>query len=111
MEVTFKNAKLAKLCNSDKKLRGEYGERMAGLIQRRLHELHDAGTLDDMSQVTGARCHQLVAKLKGCLAVDLVHPNRLVFKPANDPLPTKPDGGLDWSQVDAIEIVGIGDYH
>jgi proteic killer suppression protein len=45
------------------------------------------------------------------IAVDLVHPDRLVFKPADDPPPRKPDGGLDWTQVRSIEIVGIGDYH
>lgn len=37
MEVTFSSARLQKLCNSDKRLRGEYGARMASLIQQRLY--------------------------------------------------------------------------
>ena len=36
MEVGFANARLAKLCNSDAKLRGKYGPRMAARIQQRL---------------------------------------------------------------------------
>ncbi len=111
MDVTFTNSKLAKLCNSAKKLRGEYGERMANIIQQRLVELDDADTLEDMRFVVGARCHELTQNLKGLLAVDLVHPDRLAFKPADDPVPRKDDGGLDWSKVLRVEIVAIGDYH
>ena len=48
---------------------------------------------------------------QGQLAVDLVHPKRLVFEPDHDPLPTNAAGGLDWSQVTAIVIVEIVDYH
>ena len=111
MEVTFTNARLHKLCNSAQKLRGKYGPRMADLIQRRLLELADAVTLEDMSAVVGARCHPLKANLKGLFAVDLVHPDRLAFKPAHDPIPVKPDGGINVARVTAIEVVGIGDYH
>lgn len=111
MEVTFTNSKLQKLCNSEAKLKGEYGPRMALKIQQRLYELADADTLADMSTVVGARCHPLVANLAGLFAVDLVHPDRLAFRPANDPLPLRPDGGIDTARVTAIEVVGIGDYH
>jgi plasmid maintenance system killer protein len=110
MEVTFANSKLAKTCNSDKKLRGEYSSRMAELIQQRLADLAAVECLEDMRSLPG-RCHELSQNLKGRLAVDLVHPDRLVFKPVEDPLPAKPDGGLDWAKVHHIEVVGIGDYH
>lgn len=111
MEVTFANARLHKLCNSAGKLRGKYGPRMALLIQQRLMELSDAPTIEDMYAVVGARCHPLTGNRSGQFAVDLVHPDRLVFKPSNDPLPVKPDGGLDVARVTEIEVVGIGDYH
>lgn len=111
MEVSFANSKLQKLCNSDKKLRGEYGQRMANLIQQRLAELSAADTLEDMRTLPGARCHELTQNLKGLLAVVLVHPDRLAFRPKESPLPKKQDGGLDWSRVRHIEIAGIGDYH
>ena len=36
---------------------------------------------------------------------------RLVFQPDHEPTPIKRDGGIDWSQVTAVTIVFIGDYH
>jgi proteic killer suppression protein len=43
--------------------------------------------------------------------VDLDHPYRLIFIPANDPIPRKQDGGLDWCAVTQIEILEIVDPH
>ena len=57
------------------------------------------------------RCHQLTENLDGLFAVDLVHPNRLVFAPDHDPVPELSGGGVDWSKVTKIEVAGIGDYH
>lgn len=111
MEVSFANSKLQKLCNSAKKLRGDYGPRMADLIQQRLVELRDAKTLEEMRLLPAAGCHELKHNLKGLLAVNLVYPDRLAFKPIDSALPKKPAGGLDWHGVERIEIVGIGDYH
>lgn len=110
MEVTFSTKKLQKLCNSEKKLRGDYGNRMASLIQRRLTDLAAVTNLEEMRLLPG-RCHELKADLKGRLAIDLVHPERLIFVPANNPLPQKSDGGLDWSNITKVKIVDIGDYH
>ena len=110
MEISFATSKLAKLCNSEKKLRGAYGPRMAGLIQQRLMDLAAAETLESMRDVPG-RCHQLTENLDGLFAVDLVHPDRLVFAPDHDPVPQSSGGGVDWSKVTKIEVAGIGDYH
>lgn len=111
MEVTFANHKLQKLCKSESKLRGQYGPRMARIIQQRLLELRDVETLEEMRMFPAARCHQLTQNLDGLLAVSLVHPDRMVFRVADEPVPKKPDGGLDWTQVRAIEIAATGDYH
>ena len=43
--------------------------------------------------------------------MDLDHPYRLIFRPANDPIPKKADGGIDWSAVTIIEILGVEDTH
>jgi plasmid maintenance system killer protein len=110
MEVTFSSAKLGKLCNSQKKLRGKCGPKMAALIQQRLVDLAAAKTLEDMRSLPG-RCHELRENLDGLLAVDLVHPQRLLFEPADDPKPLKEDGGLDWNGVTKVTIVAIEDYH
>lgn len=111
LEIAFRNRKLEKICNSAKEMRGKLGPRMADKLQQRLSELAAAETLDDMRHLPGARCHQLTADLKGRFAVDLVHPDRLVFSPDHDPVPEKDDGGLDWRGVTAICIDGVGDYH
>lgn len=109
MEISFETAKLAKLCSSEKKLRGKYGPRQAGLIQQRLLDLAAAETLAVMRLLPG-RCHELVGNFADHLAIDLVHPDRLVFRPDHDPVPRK-DGALVWGAVTQIEVVGIGDYH
>ena len=57
------------------------------------------------------RCHELTSgRRKGQLTVDLDHPYRLVFVPKHDLLPLR-EGGLDWSRVTAIEIIGVEDTH
>ena len=111
MEISFSNSRLQKLCNAENKLRGQYGKRMTLLIQQRLAELSAAETLADMRCIVAAHCHELKQNFKGFLAVSLEHPDRLVFRPANDPVPLKSDGGLDWVKVTSIEVIGIGDYH
>jgi plasmid maintenance system killer protein len=111
MEIGFPTTKTAKLFNSESKLRGEYGPRMAALIQQRLKELSAAENLEQMRKLPGARCHELLQDRAGTFAVDLVHPKRLIFKPDHDPVPTGTGGGIDWSQVTKIEFVEIDDYH
>jgi hypothetical protein len=110
MEIAFNTAKLAKLCNSAKKLRGEYGPRMGSLIQQRLSELAGADNLRVMKTLPG-RCHELTSNFKGSLAVDLVYPDRLVFNPNHDPVPIDKDGVLSWGKVTKVIVIGIGDYH
>jgi proteic killer suppression protein len=43
--------------------------------------------------------------------VDLEQPHRLLFIPANNPVPIGEDGGLDRTQVTEIEIIEIVDTH
>lgn len=57
------------------------------------------------------RRHQLIGRREGQYAVDLVHPHRLVFEPANEPLPQTEDGGIDVKRVTAIMILDVVDYH
>lgn len=110
MEITFATEKLHKLCNSASKLRGDLGPRMAAITMRRIADLEAAASLEVMRLLPG-RCHELTENLRGHLALDLEHPDRLVFRPANVPLPVDESGRLDWSKVTEVEIVAIGDYH
>ncbi len=111
MEIHFGTRKLEKLCSSEKEMKKKLGTRMVKLLQQRLAQLAAAGTLLDMKHLPGARCHELHQDRKGQLAVDLEHPQRLIFEPNHDPVPTKPDGGLDWLQVTSILVIEITDYH
>jgi proteic killer suppression protein len=43
--------------------------------------------------------------------LDVDHPYRLLFVPDHDPVPAKDDGGLDWTHVTAVRIIGIEDTH
>lgn len=110
MEVTFARPKEFKICCSAEKLNAEYGERMAALIQTRLADLAAVENLEVMRTLPG-RCHELHANLAGYLALDLVHPQRLIFKPIDEPLPRTKGGSLDWKGVRSVEIWRIGDYH
>ena len=110
MDIEFANGRMQKACNSAKDMKREWGERMAKKLQQRLSELAAANTLEDMRTMPG-RCHELRADRRGQLALDLVHPKRLVFSPCHNPIPTRHDGGLDWSKVSKITILGVVDYH
>jgi proteic killer suppression protein len=47
----------------------------------------------------------------GQFAVDLKYPYRLIFLPANKPIPVDINGGIDLTRVTEIEILEIVDYH
>lgn len=84
---------------------------MTRKLQQRLMELNAAPCLADISKVPPPRCHHLSGDRDGQLSVDLEHPYRLLFIPANDPIPLTQHGGLDWTKVTEIEIVEIIDTH
>jgi plasmid maintenance system killer protein len=106
VDISFQSRKMAKEFNAQAQLVRRYGPRRAKLIRRRLDELRAAETLEVMSTIPRARCHELHQNLAGKLAVDLDHPYRLIFEPAHDPIPRKDDdGGLDWKRVTAIRIL------
>jgi len=111
MEISFDKPKLQKLCNSSGKLQGKYGPECAQKIMRRLAELKAAASLDVLRSLPQCRCHQLTADYDGCLAVDLQHPLRLIFRPDHDPLPLDAANGLIWASVTRVRIQEIIDYH
>ena len=111
MDIYFKTRKLQKLCSKESLATKELGAKSARKLQQRLMELYAADTLDDISKLPPARCHELKGNRKGQLAVDLAEGLRLVFIPATNPAPTKEAGGLDWRKVTEIEIIAIENYH
>ena len=110
MKVFFHSKKLQKMCSTEKAMLTQMGQR-ARKLKMRLMELQAADNLQQISRVPPPRCHELSGDRKGQFSVDLDHPYRLIFIPADDPLPTRDDGGLDWGRVTAVEILEIADTH
>lgn len=81
------------------------------MIRRRMDDLRAAETLVDFRTLPQARCHELKGDRHGQLSLQLKHPYRLIITPAHDPIPRKDDGGLDWTQVTAVLILEVVDYH
>ena len=87
-----------------------FGQKMSSKIQQRLMELHAADSLSDISHLPPARCHELENR-GGVFSIDLEYPNRLLFIPANDPIPLKEEGGINHQYVTEIEVIAIEDTH
>jgi plasmid maintenance system killer protein len=111
LELFFKTGKLAKRCNSNKELKRAHGDRQAELIRECLDDLEAVECLADMWTLPQHRCHQLTGNLKGVFSLDLVHPYRLLFRPADSPPPQLEDGGIDLVQVRSVEILGVENTH
>lgn len=114
MDIFFQSKKLEKAFNEGARLEKLHGAKRARKIRLRMAELRAAATLMDLwpPKSGPGRCHELTeGKRKGQLSVDLDHPYRLIFTPHHDPIPTGPGGGLDWSQVTAVTILGVEDTH
>ncbi|MBA2883165.1 proteic killer suppression protein [Desulfosalsimonas propionicica] len=111
MEIYFKTKRLAKICNNQKEAIKIHGTKMAAKLGQRMFELNAAKSLKDISRLPPARCHQLSGNRQNQFSVDLEHPFRLLFIPANEPLPRLPDGGFDLEKITEIEIIAIIDTH
>lgn len=111
MDILFSSKKFMKQCNNRASRIRAFGSRRADLILKRLDEMRAADSLQILRFLPQARCHELKGNLAGCLSVDLDDPYRLLLRPANDPVPVKPDGGMDWSQITAVEIIRVEDTH
>ena len=84
------------------------GGASARKLKVRLVALEAAARVTDL---VAGNPHPLKGDRLGEFALDLAGGWRLVFAPAHDPCPTRPDGGIEWSQVTIICIEYIGDYH
>ena len=104
MEISFNSKKLKKNCEDHKKLKASYGAIQSSRIIQRISELQAATNLYDISKLPQARLHSLVGDKKGQLAVDILHPYRIILLPL--------DGNTeDLKTITSIEIVSIIDYH
>lgn len=110
MELEFASDALRKRLEDDKAMLKAYGER-AKPLRLRLTLLRQAVCLADVPHTPPPRRHKLSGTREGQFAVDLKHPWRLIFEPANDPLPRLDDGSLDLAAVTKVKILDVTDYH
>ena len=113
MDISFASKKLSKELNEEKNLVKVHGSLRAKKLRVVMAQLRAAPTLGIFAPPMSPphRCHELTGNRQGQLTMDLDHPYRLVFRPNHDPLPKRVEGGLDWKQVTAIEIIEIEDTH
>lgn len=111
VDILFVDDKTKQLFNSHKKLVHKFKHHRAKLIERRLSELESADCLSDMRYYPQADCHPLRYSRSGQFAVSLDGGYRLLFCPANDPLPVHPGGNVDCDRVTTICVLGVEDYH
>lgn len=113
MDILFSSKKLAKKMNDEKEIVKAFGCHSARKIQKILTQLRAADNLAIFAPPYSPphRCHELTGNRKGQLSVDVEHPYRLVFEPADNPLPMRDEGGLDWNAVTVINIKGVEDTH
>lgn len=110
MDILFKSSKFQKECNNQRRLQKQYGIVRAKRLRQRLDDLRAVQVLEEMKNLPG-RCHELLHDRTGQFSLDLDHPYRLIFEPANNPIPTKNDGGIDWQNVTVVRILGVEDTH
>jgi hypothetical protein len=53
----------------------------------------------------------LIGDRAGQFGVTVSGNYRLIFEPADEPLPLSPDGTLDPSRVTVIRVLEVDDYH
>ena len=86
------------------------GDKRAKLYQKRLEDMADAQSFADLEHLPG-RFHQLTENRKDQWACDLDHPYRLIFEPAEKPIPKDDDGKQVLAEIKCIEIIEVTNYH
>ena len=108
MEIRFKDKHLRELCEKQATAAKKLGDAGARKLRSRLSDLTAVACVTDL---VAGNPHQLKGKRLGQFALDLAGGLRLVFAPANEPVPTREDASIDWSCVTIVSIEYIGDYH
>lgn len=110
MEIEYLNRRVQKQCTQEKELR-----KLGNLEPRLRVLLRDIELADNLSRLVEEHptLEELKGKRKGQLSVRIIHTQaaRLIFVPGNQPIATKPDGGLDWDRTTTIIITEINRQH
>jgi proteic killer suppression protein len=110
IRVDWADRKLRKAQASDRAGRRLLGDVRWSALKRRIRTLEAADTMADLHGLPG-NFHPLGADRAGEWAANLSPNWRLVFEPAEEPLPTLENGGLDLAQVRSVRVLRVEDYH
>ncbi len=110
MDILFGSEKWERLCHDETHAMRTLGQPCAQRLRARLDDLFAAAHLAHAPKLPG-RFHPLQGNFEGCFGLHLHGGRRLVIRPAHNPLPRRCDGSLELSQITAITVEYIGDYH
>ena len=108
MEIKFKDKQLRELCEKKAVAAKKLGDICARKLQTRLSDIAAASRV---TALVAGKPHPLKRDRHGQFALDLAGGWRLVFAPANDPIPRREDASIEWSAVTIVCIEYIWDYH
>lgn len=108
MDIKYKNEDLRKLCLVMAHAQKKLGADCARKIRSRYSDLEAALCVADL---VAGNPHPLEGDRDGEFSLSLAGGKRLTFVSDHHPIPETVDGAIDWSKVNRIQIVYIGDYH
>jgi len=108
LDIDYKTTKLKKLCLARKEADKKLGPNSGKKLRTRLADIEAAS---NVFELIAGRPHSYRKDKVGLFSLDLHGGHRLLFEPLKKPPPTKDDGGIDWSNVESIFVVFIGDPH
>jgi len=111
MEIIFISERFQEFCSDKSKLTRRYGDVNAGRIHQRIAEMLAVDNLAQLYILPGPRCHELHGNRKGHFAVDINGELRLIFIPADNPIPHKPDGGILLKKVTMAQVIEISRHY
>lgn len=108
MEKGFAKPELRDICENFRAATKTLGAESARKLRSRLADIDAA---ESVSELVAGKPHPLKGTRAGQLSISLAGGMRLVIEPANDPIPKKNDGSVDWAQVTKVRVIEIEDYH
>jgi proteic killer suppression protein len=110
MDITFENKKMKKWANDFSLAQKKLGNERARKYHQRLGEILDAENFWELQFLPGSY-HFLKGNRNGQWACNLDHPYRLIFEPADKPVPTNQHGIPLLTKMRVVDIIEIVDYH
>ena len=110
MQVEFVDQRLKKTCEDKATRQRTFQKSAADKLALRLDDLRAAANMEAARHLPGS-WEELSGDRKGQFSCRLDKKLRLIVKPTRQPPLLKPDGGLDWTAIDALTVIEVVNYH